>query len=390
MRQQRLNTLTILAGSSLTVMAGATISPSLPALTEHFADIAGAADWARRILTVPGAFIVMTAPIAGVIIDRIGPKPVFLLGLVLYILAGTSGLWLDSITGLLVGRAGLGMAVGMVMPACTTLVGHLFQGPERARVLGWQMAFMGFGGVVFLISGGLLAELSWRGPFAAYFLALLILPGVLMLPHRPDGPQQAEETAGFPWGALIWVYVAALFGMICFYALPTQLPYLLSDRGIGMPFLVGATLGLVNLTSAVTSLNYKRLRGARSSLATLGLSITAIGVGLAITALLKPFGAMLGGLGISGVAIGLMMPTFGLMVLAEAPDGMRGRASGLLTTFIFIGQFISADLLALVSGGGSPTMRIAIIAASAVVIGMILSIMALLRARRRAPQSELE
>lgn len=388
MTRDRLNTLTILAGSSLTVMAGATISPSLPALTDHYADVAGAADWARRILTVPGAFIVLTAPIAGTIIDRIGPKPVFLAGLILYVLSGTSGLWLDSISGLLIGRAGLGMAVGMIMPSCTTLVGHLFEGPQRARVLGWQMAFMGFGGVIFLTGGGLLAEISWRGPFAAYFIAVLVLPGVLLLPNSRGNASHQATTLRFPWGALIGVYVAALFGMICFYSLPTQLPYLLSERGIGMPLLVGATLALVNLTSAVTSLNYKRLRGTWSSLATLGISITAIGFGLAITALVEPIAAMLGGLGLSGIAIGLMMPTFGLMVLAEAPDDMRGRATGLLTTFIFVGQFVSADLLAIVSGGGTPTVRILVIAGSAVVVGAGLSMAAWVRARRGAARTE--
>jgi len=381
---ERINTLTILAGSSLTVMAGATISPSLPALTDHYADVADAADWARRILTVPGAFIVLTAPIAGTMIDRIGPKPVFLVGLILYVLAGTSGLWLDSISGLLIGRAGLGMAVGMIMPSCTTLVGHLFEGPQRARVLGWQMAFMGFGGVVFLTGGGLLAEVSWRGPFAAYFIAMLVLPGVLLLPNGKGKSSLQAASLRFPWGALIGVYAVALFGMICFYSLPTQLPYLLSERGIGMPLLVGATLALVNLMAAVTSLNYKRLRGGKSSLATLGISITVIGFGLAITALVEPIGAMLGGLGISGIAIGLMMPTFGLMVLAEAPDDMRGRATGLLTTFIFVGQFISADLLAVVSGGGSPTVRILVIAGSAVVVGTGLSLAAWVRARRNS------
>lgn len=380
MNRSLLNSVTVLVGSSLTVMAGATIAPSLPAIAEHFSYMDGAADWARRIMTVPGMFIVLGAPLAGIVIDRVGPKPVFFLGVILYALAGTSGLWVDSMTGLLIGRAGLGMAVGLIMPSCTTLIGSLFQGPDRARMLGVQAAFMGFGGVVFLTMGGLLAELGWRGPFGAYFVALIVLPGVLMLPAHQRRPAGQQIGIHFPWRILIGVYMAGLVSMLCFYVVPTQLPFLLSERGIGTPLLVGVTIAAVNLTSAMVSMNYRRLRGGHSGLLMLGIGFAAMGLGLAVTALLQPYGTMLGGLSISGLGMGLMMPTLGLMVLSVAPEEMRGRATGLLTTFIFIGQFMSPDLLSVASGGGSTVLRFTIVAFGAMGVGTVL--MAVVAARR--------
>ena len=52
---------TILLVSTLTVMSGATISPSLPAMQAHFSGVPNADFWVRLVLTVPALFIVWTA-----------------------------------------------------------------------------------------------------------------------------------------------------------------------------------------------------------------------------------------------------------------------------------------------------------------------------------------
>ena len=54
------------------------------------------------------------------------------------------------------------------------------------------------------------------------------------------------------------------------------------------------------------------------------------------------------------------MPTLNIWVVARAPEAFRGRAFGLLTTFIFLGQFISPFVTEPISGqvgiGGSFTV----------------------------------
>jgi hypothetical protein len=44
---------TLLLSSSLTVMAGATIAPSLPAMRDYFAATPNTDFWVRLVLTVP-------------------------------------------------------------------------------------------------------------------------------------------------------------------------------------------------------------------------------------------------------------------------------------------------------------------------------------------------
>ena len=149
---------TLLLVSTLTVMAGATIAPSLPAMQEHFRDVNNAALWVRLVLTLPALFIVAGSLIAGVVVDRFGRKPLLLAAAALYGMAGTSGYVLDSLFHILIGRAFLGLAVAGIMVTATTLIADYYSGPARAAFLGLQAAFMGLGGVVFLSLGGFLAD----------------------------------------------------------------------------------------------------------------------------------------------------------------------------------------------------------------------------------------
>ena len=103
--------LTILLGSTMTAMAGATIAPALPEINLVFQDVPDADLLVKLVLTLPALLIAIGAPFSGFLSDRWGRKPVLITALILYGLAGTSGYVLDSMFGILVGRALLGVAV---------------------------------------------------------------------------------------------------------------------------------------------------------------------------------------------------------------------------------------------------------------------------------------
>jgi MFS family permease len=111
--------LTLLLASSLTVMAGATVSPSLPAMKQHFESAISDADLrttlVKLVITLPALFVVIGSPIAGLVVDRFGRKSLLLIATLLYGLAGTSGFYLESLPTILVGRGLLGLAVAGVI-----------------------------------------------------------------------------------------------------------------------------------------------------------------------------------------------------------------------------------------------------------------------------------
>ncbi len=203
--------ITLLLASTLTVMSGATIAPSLPAMQTHFSDVANSEFWVRLILTVPALFIVIGSPIAGQLVDKIGRKPLLLGSAILYGFAGSSGFLLNSVFTILVGRAFLGLAVAGVMVSATTLIADYYRGDTRANFMGLQAAFMGFGGVVFLSVGGFIADLNWRFPFLIYLFSWLLIPGILFALYEPlrvnaNVADTTVPTAKLPVKLLMLIY----------------------------------------------------------------------------------------------------------------------------------------------------------------------------------------
>jgi MFS family permease len=318
-----------------------------PALEAHFDGTPNVGLLARLVLTVPAAAIVISAPLAGLLADRIGRRPLLVLAIILFAVAGASGLVLDSLPALLVGRAALGIAVGAIMTVATALAGDYFAGPQRQAFMGRQGAFTGIGGLVFITGGGLLAGLHWRAPFAIYALALLLIPLVITQLRNPPAPPaqpiagEAVAPARANRGLVLLLYVGALLNSIAFYLIPTQLPFLLADRGIDTPFLAGACDwvrhdrvggGLSQLPANQPS------RVARNVFAA-GFALMGISYGL--VAFSPDFAVTLTAMAIAGGGLGLMMPAFSFTALELAPTASRGAIVGGLTSAIFLGQFIS-------------------------------------------------
>ena len=146
--------LTVLLVSSLTIMSVIVISPTLPAMSADFDKVANVNFLVQMVLTLPALFIAITSPLAGILIDRFGRLKLLLISMIIYAFAGTAGLYLDNIYYLLVSRALLGVSVGMSMTIVITLIADYFDGAERQKFTGIQVAFMSIGGIIMVGLGG--------------------------------------------------------------------------------------------------------------------------------------------------------------------------------------------------------------------------------------------
>ena len=348
----------LLASATLTVMAGATISPSLPGLVAHFADDARAEWLVPFILTAPGLAIAIAAPLSGVLVDRTVKRNVLIAGIALYVLAGSSGLYLDSLNAILVGRLFLGLAVGAVMTASIALIADVYEGEARQRVLGWQAASMGIGGILFIGAGGVLGQLDWRGPFAVYLAPLILIPLILRaVPATPPRARAATDApdAPFPWRHALPIYLVAAAGMLTFYVIPTLMPFVVADL-VGVERAsawTGAVVAAAMIASSIASARVARLRRHLSPPAIASVAFAVVAVGYLFIATgpsLAPLALALAGI---GAGLGLLMPNNNAWLLSRVPDAMRGRASGGMTMSLFLAQFSSAFVGgALVQWGG--------------------------------------
>ena len=338
---------TLLLVSTLTVMAGATIAPSLPAMQEHFRDVNNAALWVRLVLTLPALFIVIGSLMAGVVVDRFGRKPLLLAAATLYGLAGASGYVLESLFHILIGRAFLGFAVAGIMVTATTLIADYYRGAARAAFMGLQAAFMGLGGVLFLSLGGVLADQNWRFPFLIYLFAGLLVPLIAWAipePERaPASTTQAtsDSAPAFPVKLLAFVYGVALLTQIIFYLIPVQLPFYLKELANANASQSGLAIALTTLFSAIASFSYGKIKQRLGFFSILVLVFGLMGLGYIIIGLVHNYAFVFVGLAIAGMGLGLLMPNLNLWIASEVSDVARGRTLGGLTTFFFLGQFLS-------------------------------------------------
>ena len=341
--------LTLLLTGSMTVLAGAGIVAAIPEIQEFFGNQKNAQFYSKLLLTVPALFIAVLAPFAGRIIDRFGRKTPLIVSLILYAVAGTSGFYLTDIVSLLISRALLGVAVAGIMTVNTTLIGDYFHGRERSKFMGWQGAFMAFGGVLFISIGGVLADFSWRMPFLIYTFSLIVLgltffyiyePEIIV--HKTKHFVRQTNKRSKKYGI---VYATAFIGMLFLFMIPTQVPFLLASTGNISNSFIGYSISLAILAGAILSVNYGKIRLKFNFFQIYSITFFLMGMGFLIISFSHTFESILIGLVIAGFGTGLLMPNTNLWLVSFAPPAHRGRLVGLLNLFVYSGQFLSPVLV---------------------------------------------
>lgn len=350
-----LRKITLLLGSTMTIMSGASIAPSLPQIRSSFEHVPYIDVLVKTILTIPALFIVFCAPVAGILIDRFGRKPMILVSIAVYVIAGSSGFILESLPALIAGRALLGVAVAGTMVGFTTLIADYFSGVEFNKMMGLQSAFMGFGGVLFLIASGLLAEVSWRHPFLIYQFGLIVMPGVLLFCNELHKPQtlvskatpasQRSTEVWLPRKSIINLYIVTFFSMVMFYMVPVQMPFYLKSVFNISNSKIGITLASMSLSFSLMSVFYQRIKKSFSFSMINFLGYFLMGTGYFLFFLAEGYNVIFTGIILSGIGMGLFLPNVNVWLVSNTPTNMRGRVIGGLSASMFLGHFFSPIII---------------------------------------------
>ncbi|WNJ20141.1 MFS transporter [Pontibacter sp. G13] len=337
----------LLISATLTVMAGATIAPSLPQMAETFQHVPHADFLSRLILTLPALAIAFSSPIVGRLLDRVGRLKVMYPAMVIYAIGGSIGFFVEDIYVILVGRLFLGLGVAGIMNSCVTLIGDYFQGPERAKFVGLQASFMSFGGAIFLTLGGLLADLDWRYPFLIYLASLLVLGLAMRYLFEPERSQPSGGAVAPPppfvevFKMIGIILFLAFSGMTIFYAIPVQLPFLLREIGVESNTATGNAIAVATLVSTVVGFSYGAIKRRLSYRAIFLIICSAMAIGFALTARSNSLLEVMLGMVSVGVGIGMFMPNLNAWLFSKTTDQNRGQYMGYLNSSVFIGQFLS-------------------------------------------------
>lgn len=335
--------LTLLLASSLTIMSVITISPALPQMSTYFAAVENSEFLVKLILTIPALFIAIFSPVTGWLIDRYGRLKLLWLALALYAVSGTAGYFLNNIYHILISRAFLGISVGMSMTIVITLIADYFEGQERQKFAGIQVAFMSIGGILFIGLGGFLADISWRFPFLIYLFAILVLPMSMLFLPEPDITRREKQTLSKEKSpGIIWLlFLNTMVMWILFFLIPVQIPFYLKSIGVEKNALVGAAIAMSTLFSAISSFSYARIKGRFSFQTIFSAGFILMALGFLLISRSGSYGMIVLAMMLSGFGVGMMIPNTNIWVMKIAPSEIRGKEIGKLTMFWFFGQFIS-------------------------------------------------
>ena len=339
--------LTLLLVSSLTIMSVITISPALPQMTKAFSNIKNAGFLVKLVLTIPALMIAIFSPITGRLIDTYGRLKILWLSLVLYAVSGASGYFLNNLYHILISRAVLGISVGMSMTIVITLIADYFEGMERQKFVGLQIAFMSMGGILFIGLGGILTDIGWRYPFLIYLFSLLVLPLAIMFLDEPKvGDKRNQSDQPIKPLKIIWMlFFNTMFMWIVFFLIPVQIPFYLKALGIERNALIGAAIATSTLFSAISSLSYSKIKRRFNFLSIFSIGYLLMAAGFVCISISNTYVLIVIAMMLSGLGMGMMIPNTNMWVMKIVPPQIRGKEIGKLTTFWFLGQFLSPVII---------------------------------------------
>ncbi|WP_426139457.1 MFS transporter [Pseudomonas sp. DWP3-1-2] len=362
--------LLLLLGSCLPVLGAVLLAPVLPGMQAHFVDTPGANVLVPIALTLPALMIALLAPVAGIIADRLGRKPLLLGAMLLYSVCGLLPIWLESLTAIVISRAGIGLAEAAIMTCCTALMGDYYSGARRERLFALQMVATSLSATLFITLGGVMGESGWRTPFSLYAIGFMLLPLMALWLWEPqeshatrDGVKPASSP--FPWRSLAPAYVLSAMAGVSLYVVPVQSGHLLNLLHIDSPQQIGMTMGANQLGILVGSLSFPLLARWRPQyLLTLAFALT--GAGGWLMAVASSHTVLAIAVTINGLGIGLMMPTLLTWIMAQVDFSQRGYAAGGFTAAFFAGEFVSPLVVLAIIGGAKVELPTALLALAAV------------------------
>lgn len=280
----------ILVGSAFVIAIGfGIVSPVLPAYARSF-DVGVAA---ASVVVSAFAFLrLVFAPAGGVLVSRLGERPVYLTGLLVVAASSFATAAAQSYAQLLVFRGLGGIGSTMFTISAMALLVRLAPPRARGRVSSAYASSFLIGGMLGPVLGGLVAGWGLRAPFIVYGVALVAaaavvaigLSGTRLRAATPEQNGRPAMTLAEAWASPVFRAVLATGvanGWTNFGVRMAVLP-LLATAVLDRPWVAGAVLAVGSVGTAATLQFSGRLadRVGRRPLVLVGMAVMGVSMGL--------------------------------------------------------------------------------------------------------------
>lgn len=187
----------LLLATTFPILGTALVSPVLDSVIEPFGTSPAGIGLMISFFTAPAIFVI---PIAGVLADRYGRRPVLVAALLLFGAGGSAIVLTTDFRLVLALRFVQGFGFGGLVPTITASIGDMFDEGKEVTGQGLRMTVNGLSSTVVPLVAGALVVLSWRYPFLLYAAAFPVAAIVYFRFEEPTadasdhGGAFAEET----------------------------------------------------------------------------------------------------------------------------------------------------------------------------------------------------
>ncbi|MFD1485833.1 MDR family MFS transporter [Lacticaseibacillus baoqingensis] len=335
-------TIAIFIATFMTAIEGTIVSTALPTIVGELHGVQ-LMNWIISIYLLTNA---MATPVFGKLADRSGRKPVFLIGLAIFVTGSLLSGLSNSMPVLIVMRALQGIGAGAIMPVTFTIIADIYPFEKRAKVLGFNGSAWGIAALVAPLLGGFIVErLSWHW---IYFInvpiGLLTMVLVAVYHHEDFHPQKAPIDY---FGAL-WLVLGLLFLLLGFQALA-------GTHG------VWALLGWLAAAGGCLALFWRQEKRAVDPIIDLALFKNhAFVITNVIAALISGF--------VIGYEAYMPMWVQGILGLGAALGGFAITPSSMLW---IVGSFVAGRLLVVTTPKKIMTMALGVLLAGSILLALV-------------------
>lgn len=249
----------LFSAALMTMLGPILIAPALPTIAKHFNSTPHIEVLTGLSMTIPALFVLLLAPIAGMLMDRYGRLKFIYPAMVVWILSGLAGGLSESIYALIISRCVLGVATAFITTGASALLEdyYMLGAGRREKALGMQGFVMALGGACITMIAGLVVGLGWRWVFGIYGVGIVIFALCVWKLFEPRTHKYLSQPTHTSSAKVSWrdflpfvpLYFVGFFMSFVYYLVPVEFPHYIAD-------VLGLSSKLSGLALAVPIISY--------------------------------------------------------------------------------------------------------------------------------------